>query len=76
MIGDPTLFMRADMVEHGWRIVQPLLDAWAHGKSDLSAYPSGGEGPEAADVLIGDDGGRRWRPIQAPPAARDDGKTP
>jgi glucose-6-phosphate 1-dehydrogenase len=29
MIGDQTLFMRADMVEQGWRIVQPVLDAWA-----------------------------------------------
>ncbi len=29
MIGDPTLFMRADMVEQTWRIVQPVLDAWA-----------------------------------------------
>ena len=27
MIGDPTLFMRADMVEQAWRIVQPVLDA-------------------------------------------------
>src|SRR6185437_12753808 len=26
MIGDPTLFMRADMVEQTWRIVQPVLD--------------------------------------------------
>ena len=31
MIGDPTLFMRADMVEQTWRIVQPVLDAWAKG---------------------------------------------
>jgi hypothetical protein len=28
-IGDQTLFMRADMVEQAWRIVQPVLDAWA-----------------------------------------------
>jgi len=27
MIGVSTLFMRADMVEQGWRIVQPVLDA-------------------------------------------------
>ena len=26
IIGDPTLFMRADMVEQTWRIVQPVLD--------------------------------------------------
>ena len=35
MIGDPTLFMRADMVEQAWRIVQPVLDAWAAEKADF-----------------------------------------
>ena len=28
MMGDPTLFQRADMVEATWRVVQPLLDNW------------------------------------------------
>jgi len=28
IIGDQTLFMRADMVEQAWRIVQPVHDAW------------------------------------------------
>ena len=36
MIGDPTLFMRADMVEQAWRIVQPVLDAWAAEKADFA----------------------------------------
>src|SRR4029077_5718456 len=40
MIGDQTLFMRADIVEHGWRIVQPVLDAWEHA-GKLPIYPSG-----------------------------------
>ena len=35
MIGDPTLFMRADMVEQAWRIVQPVLDAWAEGRARI-----------------------------------------
>jgi glucose-6-phosphate 1-dehydrogenase len=30
MIGDATLFQRADNVEAGWRAVQPILDAWAN----------------------------------------------
>jgi len=76
MIGDPTLFMRADMVEHGWRIVQPLLDAWAKAKPDFPDYASGSEGPEVADTLIGKDGGRRWRPVLPPPAAREPGAKP
>jgi glucose-6-phosphate 1-dehydrogenase len=62
MIGDPTLFMNADMVEQGWRIVQPVLDAWAAEKPDFPNYASGGEGPAAADHLIAGDGDRTWRP--------------
>ena len=28
MIGDATLFQRADMVEAGWCVVSPVLDVW------------------------------------------------
>ena len=63
MIGDPTLFMRADMVEHGWRIVQPVLDAWAAEAPDFPNYASGSAGPAAADALIGGGEDRAWRPI-------------
>jgi glucose-6-phosphate 1-dehydrogenase len=63
MIGDQTLFMRADMVEHGWRIVQPVLDAWAAKKADFPNYDSGGDGPKAADELLRRDGGRVWRRV-------------
>jgi len=63
MIGDPTLFMRADMVEQAWRVVQPVLDAWAADQGDIPLYASGSDGPEAADELLARDGGRAWRPI-------------
>jgi glucose-6-phosphate 1-dehydrogenase len=66
MIGDAGLFMRADMVEHGWRIVQPVLDAWAKGKPDFPNYASGSEGPKAADDLIAKDGDRAWRRLTGP----------
>jgi glucose-6-phosphate 1-dehydrogenase len=60
MIGDSTLFMRADMVEQTWRIVQPVLDAWAeNGAADLPIYPAGSSGPIEADALL--TSGRRWR---------------
>ena len=63
MVGDPTLFMRADMVEHAWRVVQPVLDAWAKdGAANLSIYPAGSSGPREADELLARDG-RRWRNI-------------
>jgi glucose-6-phosphate 1-dehydrogenase len=63
MTGDPTLFMRADMVEHGWRIVQPVLDAWAKEKAAFPNYDSGSYGPEAADDLMACYGNRTWRPV-------------
>jgi len=65
MLGDQSLFMRADMVEQGWRIVQPVLDAWAADRGGIPGYRSGSDGPEAAVDLLARDG-RRWRPI--PPA--------
>jgi glucose-6-phosphate 1-dehydrogenase len=63
MIGDPTLFQRADNIEDGWRVVQPALDAWAkdHVK-ELPIYPAGSAGPREADALLARDG-RRWRLI-------------
>ena len=64
MAGDTTLFMRADMVEQTWRIVQPVLDAWAKsGSTNLPIYPAGSAGPDEADALLARDG-RRWRPIK------------
>jgi glucose-6-phosphate 1-dehydrogenase len=63
MTGDQTLFMRADMVEQTWRIVQPVLDAWAEDRSaELSVYPAGSAGPSEADAALIRKG-RHWRPI-------------
>jgi glucose-6-phosphate 1-dehydrogenase len=63
MIGDATLFQRADNVEAGWRVVQPVLDAWNQGKpKDFPNYAAGSQGPASADELLGRDG-RQWRPI-------------
>jgi glucose-6-phosphate 1-dehydrogenase len=70
MIGDQTLFMRADMVEQAWRIVQPVLDDWAANKAAFPNYDSGSSGPEAADRLLADSGGREWRPVTLPPGLK------
>ena len=74
MIGDPTLFMRADMIEQGWRIVQPVLDAWATAKSEIPTYRSGSEGPAAASDLLEKDNERQWRPIGPAQTADTDPK--
>jgi len=63
MSGDQTLFMRADVVEESWRIVEPVLEAWHAEKPAFPDYESGSDGPAAADALIGRAGGRRWRVI-------------
>jgi glucose-6-phosphate 1-dehydrogenase len=63
MIGDAILYPRADGIEAGWRVVQPLFDAWREtGARDLASYRAGSEGPAEADQLLARDG-RRWRPI-------------
>jgi glucose-6-phosphate 1-dehydrogenase len=64
MIGDQTLFQRADQVEEGWRIVQPVLDCWSREIPDeFPSYIAGTAGPAAADALLARDGGRSWRPV-------------
>jgi glucose-6-phosphate 1-dehydrogenase len=61
MNGDATLFKRADDIETGWRIVQPVLDAWAaQHNAVLPIYPAGGSGPDEAEALLARDG-RHWR---------------
>jgi glucose-6-phosphate 1-dehydrogenase len=63
MIGDAILFQRADAIEAGWRVVQPVLDAWQHaGARGLAYYRAGSSGPTEAEELIRRDG-RAWRPI-------------
>jgi glucose-6-phosphate 1-dehydrogenase len=60
MVGDSTLFHRADMVEAAWQVASPILDAWAaHPPGDLPNYAAGSWGPAAADRLLERDG-RRW----------------
>lgn len=63
MIGDATLFQRADNIEAGWEVVEPVLEQWQNGaKQDLEFYPAGSQGPAGADALLERDG-RAWRPI-------------
>ncbi|HEY3845709.1 MAG TPA: glucose-6-phosphate dehydrogenase, partial [Acetobacteraceae bacterium] len=66
MIGDQTLFNRADMIEATWRVVQPVLDAWAaEPPGHFPNYASGSDGPHAADALLRQDH-RAWRPLVVP----------
>ncbi len=63
MIGDATLFQRADMVEAGWSIVDPMLDVWtALPPRRFPNYAAGTWGPKESDELLQRDG-REWRTI-------------
>jgi glucose-6-phosphate 1-dehydrogenase len=60
MAGDATSFHRADMIDAAWRVVNPLLDAWAAERpTDFPNYAAGTWGPRCADELIARDG-RSW----------------
>jgi len=57
MVGDATLFQRADQVEAGWAVVEPILRAWQEGPPpDFPNYKAGGWGPEDANELLRSDG--------------------
>ena len=61
MIGDATLFQRADMVEAGWSVVNPALDVWkALPPRNFPNYAAGTWGPKESEELMERDG-RRWR---------------
>lgn len=64
MVGDATLFQRADMVEEGWSIITPILDVWrALPPRAFPNYPAGSWGPQDSDELLEKDG-RTWRKIE------------
>jgi glucose-6-phosphate 1-dehydrogenase len=42
---DPTLSIRDDEAEESWRIVEPILTAWAEDRVPLAEYPAGSDGP-------------------------------
>ncbi|HEX4227798.1 MAG TPA: glucose-6-phosphate dehydrogenase [Bryobacteraceae bacterium] len=61
MLGDATLFQRADMVEAGWSVIQPVIDVWrALPARNFPNYPAGTWGPKEADDLMARDN-RAWR---------------
>ena len=62
LIGDATLYSRADAIESAWRICQPILDRWAESPEEIPKYEAGTWGPAEADQLIESEG-RYWRKV-------------
>ena len=66
MLGDQTRFTRRDEVDAEWRIITPIVEAWAQLPSPAAIhYAAGSDGPQEADGLL-ESSGRRWRSL-APP---------
>jgi glucose-6-phosphate 1-dehydrogenase len=60
MLGDLTLFTRADETEGSWDIIAPIMQAWQDGRQEVAAYPAGEWGPEEAEKLLRRNG-HEWR---------------
>jgi glucose-6-phosphate 1-dehydrogenase len=60
LLGDGTLFTRADEVEEQWLLVDSIVAAWQRDRPSFPNYAAGTWGPPSADDLIQRDG-RSWR---------------
>ncbi|MDQ3811547.1 MAG: glucose-6-phosphate dehydrogenase [Chloroflexota bacterium] len=60
MLGDRTLFTRADEVEQAWVWAADILEGWRRQPSNVHFYPAGAWGPAWADAFIERDA-RQWR---------------
>jgi len=60
LLGDSTLFTRADEVEEQWLLVDAIVAAWQRDRPAFPNYPAGSWGPPSADDLLQRDG-RSWR---------------
>jgi glucose-6-phosphate 1-dehydrogenase len=61
MLGDTTLFTRADEIEEQWLLVDAIVAAWQRDRPAFPNYAAGTWGPPSANDLIQRDG-RSWRP--------------
>jgi glucose-6-phosphate 1-dehydrogenase len=60
MIGDQTLFTRADEIDEQWLLVDTIVAAWQRDRPSFPNYAAGTWGPPSARGLLERDG-RAWR---------------
>ncbi|HEV8099623.1 MAG TPA: glucose-6-phosphate dehydrogenase [Gaiellaceae bacterium] len=60
LLGDATLFTRADEVEEQWSLVDAIVAFWKRDRPSFPNYAGGTWGPAGADELMRRDG-RMWR---------------
>jgi glucose-6-phosphate 1-dehydrogenase len=52
MLGDATLFTRADEIEEQWALVDAIVAAWRRDRPSFPNYAAGTWGPQAAEELV------------------------
>jgi glucose-6-phosphate 1-dehydrogenase len=52
MLGDATLFTRADEIEEQWALVDAVVAAWRRERPSFPNYAAGTWGPQAAQELV------------------------
>jgi len=60
LLGDATLFTRADEVDEQWALVDSIVNTWKRDRTSFPNYDAGTWGPCDADELLRRDG-RAWR---------------
>jgi glucose-6-phosphate 1-dehydrogenase len=60
LLGDQTLFTRADEIEEQWLLVDAIVAAWKRDRPSFPNYAAGTWGPRGGDDLVRRDG-RTWR---------------
>ncbi len=60
LLGDATLFTRADEVDEQWALVDSIVATWKRDRTSFPNYDAGTWGPKSADELMRRDG-REWR---------------
>ncbi len=52
MEGDPSLYLHISEVEAQWRLIDPIVKAWAEDKSPVHQYRAGNRDPEESSVIF------------------------
>src|SRR5690606_29658249 len=52
MEGDNSQYLHISEVEAQWRLVDPVIEAWAKNRNPVHQYPAGSRDPEASRVIF------------------------
>jgi glucose-6-phosphate 1-dehydrogenase len=52
MEGDPSLYLHISEVEAQWRLIDPIVKAWAADKSPVLQYAAGSRDPKESSVIF------------------------